>query len=220
MGLREEKKELQRSEILEVAITLFRKRGYDATRVQDIIERLRISEATFFNYFASKDEVLEEFALDQIEGYMTALRAEVAATDRGVPDRIKDLMRRLARAWSSDREFMSVVVTRSNLLRATGRLREKELRSYELLAELFRAGQARAEIRSDVDPLQLAELLTAMYTFTSVNWLTGWWGDVGESLDARLQRATGLFLESCSARQKRRGARSSQSTRRGAKSRK
>jgi hypothetical protein len=32
---------------------------------------------------------------------------------------------------------MSVVVTRSNILRATGRLREKELRSYELLAELF-----------------------------------------------------------------------------------
>ena len=55
MGLREEKKAEQRRAILDTAAALFRKRGYEETRVRDIVERLRISEVTFFNYFPTKD---------------------------------------------------------------------------------------------------------------------------------------------------------------------
>ena len=46
MGLREEKKTAQRRAILDAAVALFRRRGYEQTRVQDIIDRLRISEAS------------------------------------------------------------------------------------------------------------------------------------------------------------------------------
>lgn len=66
MGLREEKKERTRREILDTAIGLFRERGYDNTRIQDIIERIPISEATFFNYFPAKDTRLEAFVLDRV----------------------------------------------------------------------------------------------------------------------------------------------------------
>ena len=43
---------------MRAAAALFRKRGYEQTRVRDIIERLRISEVTFFNYFPSKDALI------------------------------------------------------------------------------------------------------------------------------------------------------------------
>ncbi len=46
MGLREEKKVEQRRAILDAAVALFRKRGYEQTRVQDIITRLRISRTS------------------------------------------------------------------------------------------------------------------------------------------------------------------------------
>lgn len=199
MGLREEKKEQQRREIMEAAIGLFHERGYDQTRVQDIIARLRISEGTFFNYFPSKDAILHAFAFEQVEQFTAVLRHELAARQRGVPDRLRELVRVIAQAFSADREFMAVVVTRSSLFSATGPLREKELRSYDLFAELFREGQARGEIRSDVDAMQLAEMLTGVYSFTAGNWLIGWWKDSTETLEARLLSAFDIFLEGCAA---------------------
>ena len=63
MSLREEKKAEQRRAILKTAAALFRKRGYEETRIRDIVERLRISEVTFFNYFPTKDALIMAFAV-------------------------------------------------------------------------------------------------------------------------------------------------------------
>src|SRR5260370_13832261 len=59
-GLRERKKARLRQQIVETAVKLFRKRGYEKTRVNDIVRTLEISQPTFFRYFPSKDAVLRE----------------------------------------------------------------------------------------------------------------------------------------------------------------
>src|SRR5712691_7175954 len=59
-GLRERKKARLRQQIVETAVKLFRKRGYEKTRVNDIVRILEISQPTFFRYFPSKDAVLRE----------------------------------------------------------------------------------------------------------------------------------------------------------------
>jgi AcrR family transcriptional regulator len=198
MGLREEKKTAQRRAILGAAIALFRRRGYEQTRVQDIIERLRISEATFFNYFPAKDALLREFALEQLDLSMAAVRNALAQHDRTVPDRFRDLMRMWAREWGTDREFYAIVATRSRMLSGPqGALREKSLRLYDLYEELFAEGQRRGEIRTDQMPLHLAEMLEGIVTIISGNWLVGWWKDRTESLEQRFMNAVNVFLDGC-----------------------
>src|ERR1700757_2861994 len=59
-GLRERKKARLRQQIIDTAIRLFRKHGYENTRVEDIVQILEISQPTFFRYFPSKDAVLRE----------------------------------------------------------------------------------------------------------------------------------------------------------------
>jgi AcrR family transcriptional regulator len=197
MGLREQKKEQQRSEILEAALALFRERGYDETRVHDIIERVGISEGTFFNYFPTKDSLLHEFAIDHIDLYRGILSYELEAKERSVAERIREVMRVAAQTIAQDREFQTVLYTRSNLFDSQGLLKEKTVRSYDLLTELFREGQERGEIRRDVEPLQLAETMTGIYHLTTINWLTGWLGEEAEGLEPRLLRAIDLFLDGC-----------------------
>ena len=198
MGLREEKKAEQRSAILKAAVALFRRRGYERTRVQDIIARLHISEATFFNYFPTKDALLEAFAEEQLDETATNLKILLGGQDRPVPDRIRDLMRLWAAAMSSDREFSAVLATRSQWLSApAGILREKALRNYELFEQLFAEGQRRGEIRRDQQPLQLAEMLEGIFTITAGNWLLGWWKDRTEALEPRLMAAVEVFLDGC-----------------------
>jgi AcrR family transcriptional regulator len=198
MGLREEKKVEQRRAILDAAVALFRKRGYEQTRVQDIIARLRISEATFFNYFPTKDALLYEFAVEDIERSTTAIRTELERHDRSVPDRIRNIMSSWLFGWASDRQFNALVVNRTRLLAGPrGELREKALRNYDLLAELFTEGQKRGEIRSDMEPLQLAEMLEGIFVITAGNWLFNWWKDDTGPLDERLMRAVNVFLDGC-----------------------
>ncbi len=198
MGLREEKKAEQRRAIIETAVSLFRERGYEQARVQDIIKRSRISEATFFNYFPKKEALLYEIAIDQIEESIAALKAELERHDCSVPDRLRSLVRQWAKGWESDRDFNALVVTRSGMLAgAPGLLREKELALYDLYRRLFAEGQKRKEIRADVAPLDLAEMLEGMLTIIAGNWLVGWWKDRKDPLEDRMMRAVEFFLEGC-----------------------
>ena len=60
LGLRERKKARLRQQIIETAVRLFRKQGYENTRIDDIVNILEISQPTFFRYFPSKDAVLRD----------------------------------------------------------------------------------------------------------------------------------------------------------------
>jgi AcrR family transcriptional regulator len=199
MGLREQKKERQRREIVEAALELFRERGYDETRVGDIVESIGISEATFYNYFSSKDLVLDELALAQVELFSETLRYQLAAEDRSVPDRIRETMDVAAKAIAADREFQTVLYTRSNLFHSDGVLRERTHDMYRLLTQLFVAGQHRGEIRKDADPTQLAEILIANYHLTTINWLIGWWNS-RQRLQPRIAAAIEIVLNGSRAR--------------------
>jgi AcrR family transcriptional regulator len=65
--LREQRRERNAREIQQTAISLFAERGYDAVTVEDIAREARISERTFFRYFASKDHLLVAEAGRRIE---------------------------------------------------------------------------------------------------------------------------------------------------------
>ena len=54
------KKYQKRKKILDKAWELFRKNGYEETKVEDITRELGVSKGSFYTYFKTKDEVLYE----------------------------------------------------------------------------------------------------------------------------------------------------------------
>nr|WSY57210.1 TetR/AcrR family transcriptional regulator [Streptomyces sp. NBC_00886] len=75
MGLRELKKEQTRTLIADTAWRLFADRGFDAVRVVEIAREARVSEATVFNYFPRKEDLL----YSRLEGFGERLAAAVDA---------------------------------------------------------------------------------------------------------------------------------------------
>jgi len=59
-ALRDRKKARQRVALLQAAAELFRERGYDRTRMEDIATLADVSTPTVYNYFATKQGVLVE----------------------------------------------------------------------------------------------------------------------------------------------------------------
>src|SRR5215469_830122 len=55
-----------RRRILEAAEALFDERGVAASRISEICERADVAEKTFFNHFASKQDLLRELAAEAL----------------------------------------------------------------------------------------------------------------------------------------------------------
>ncbi|KYF56398.1 TetR family transcriptional regulator, partial [Sorangium cellulosum] len=74
-GLRERKKERTRAQIIETAIDLFLKNGYEQTTLDEVLGAVEISRRTFFRYFESKEDLLIAWMDQLIEVAREAIRA-------------------------------------------------------------------------------------------------------------------------------------------------
>src|SRR5487761_1078495 len=166
-----------RQRLYESALDLFRQRGFDEARVIDVVEAADVSEATFYNYFPTKDAVLHAAAAEVKELYREVLSALVARGEEPALERVKELVRLIGEAFIADRELTSSLLGRTPLFfGSTGDDADLDRHNYALLAELFSQGQAAGEVEPSLDPLQLAEILTAVFMLTITNWVTNWWG--------------------------------------------
>lgn len=60
----------RRNEILDVAQELFYSKGFEQTSIQDIINTVGIAKGTFYHYFSSKNQLLDELVERMLEQTM------------------------------------------------------------------------------------------------------------------------------------------------------
>ncbi|MGH7710060.1 MAG: TetR/AcrR family transcriptional regulator [Gemmatimonadaceae bacterium] len=90
-ALNEQMREASRARILETALELFSEHGYDRTSIRMIAEAAGISQGLLYNYFASKDEVLEAI----VDQSMSDVQESFAIAEAGgsPAERIERLVR-------------------------------------------------------------------------------------------------------------------------------
>lgn len=201
MGLRHQKKQQMRRRLYESALELFRQQGFEGARVIDVVAAAQVSEATFYNYFPTKEAVLQAAATEVKELYGELLSALVAREDESALERLRELLRLIGAGFAADPELTSSLLGRTPLFfGSTGDAAALDRRNYALLAELFRQGQTRADIETSADPMQLAEIVTAIFMVTITNWITRWWGEEVDDLELRLMTALDTVLDGCRPR--------------------
>lgn len=191
-GLRERKKARLRQQIIDTSIRLFRKRGYENTRVEDIVQILEISQPTFFRYFPSKDAVLREVGRRGFSCIKEHLETELSS-NAGTEERLKHLYEGMAREVESDRPLWRAVV----LSGAMDPVRSPEMRRPEevtvnLLSDILAEGQKRKEITKRFPVAYLAEFMEGLYTTVVRRWAINLSGTQG--LSDRVRSAVDFFL--------------------------
>jgi AcrR family transcriptional regulator len=197
LGLRERKKARLRQQIIDTAIRLFRKNGYENTRIDDIVQALEISQPTFFRYFPTKDAVLRDVGLRGIECIAEQIRSELAS-DASTADRLHGLYASLARYTESNRPLWHAVV----LSGAMDPVRSPEMRQYDevavgLLREVLVQGQKRGEITREVPAVHLAEFMEGLYRTVVRHWIVGFSGP--SKLGDRVRSTVDFFLRGARA---------------------
>ncbi|HDR4734025.1 TPA: TetR/AcrR family transcriptional regulator [Bacillus cereus] len=75
--------EERRKEILETAERLFLTKGYTKTTVNDILKEIGIAKGTFYHYFKSKEEVMDEIIMRVIKEDVA--KAKVIVSNPNIP---------------------------------------------------------------------------------------------------------------------------------------
>lgn len=192
MGLRQRKKTRLRQQIIETSIKLFRRRGFENTRVDDIVGALEISQPTFFRYFPSKDAVLREVGERGFACIRDRLRSELS-TPATTGDRLRRLYVSMAREVEADRKLWEAVV----LSGAMDPVRSAEMRGHEeatvsLLREILAQGQKAGEITRDFPIVHLAEFMEGLYSTVVRQWAVDMTGP--HKLTDRVRSAVEFFL--------------------------
>jgi AcrR family transcriptional regulator len=191
-GLRERKKARLRQQIIETAIRLFRKQGYEKTRIDDIVKILEISQPTFFRYFPSKDAVLRDVGKLGFECIAERLKSELSSK-ADTAERLHHLYHAMALEAEADRPLWKAVV----LSGAMDPVRSPEVREVEGVAisrlrEILAQGQERGEITSAFPVVHLAEFMEALYHTVVRQWTVDLTGP--HKLTERVDSAVEFFL--------------------------
>lgn len=73
LKIREKQRAERRQQILECGLDMIVSRGFEATKIRDIADRLQISVGLFFNYFESKEKLYEELVKIGLSGPASVL---------------------------------------------------------------------------------------------------------------------------------------------------
>ena len=193
VGLRERKKARLRQQIIDTSIRLFRSRGYESTRVEDIVQVLEISQPTFFRYFPSKDAVLREVGRRGYSCIMEHLQTQLSS-EATTAERLMRMYEGMAGEVESDRPLWRAVVLSGAMdpVRCP-EMRQPEETAVSLLREILTEGRKRGEITNAFPVGHLAEFMEGLYTTIVRRWAVDLSGP--HSLRERVRSGVEFFLQ-------------------------
>jgi AcrR family transcriptional regulator len=198
-GLRERKKQQTRETIARVAFDLFVTRGFDAVPIVEVARQADVSEATVFNHFPTK----EDLVYDRFEVFERSLLD--AVRDRGptlsIPAAFRAFLTRTHGALGSkDPAVAQRLINITRVVTGSPALLSRERQIYDdytraLAALIAEETHARPD---DVEPWVLANALIgvhrALVDFVRGNVLAGRTGpNLVRRVRAQLDKATALL---------------------------
>jgi AcrR family transcriptional regulator len=159
-----------RERLFRSALALFAKKGFAETTVEDITNAADVGKGTFFNYFPSKEHILLAFgdmqyaklrsAVDEARNTSTPMPVFLRSLGQRMteePTRHPEILRTLLQA------FLSSTPVRHAML-------DQQKRALNLHSEMIALGQKRGEIRSDLAPMEIAEVFRQCIFGTLLLW--------------------------------------------------
>jgi AcrR family transcriptional regulator len=159
--------------VLAAAISLFIRKGYDATSIGDIAESLNLTKSAIYHHVASKEQLLSE-ALDEALAELEAAVADATVGTGSADDRLRGVVRRSVEVLVEHQPAVTLLL-RVHGNSETERSAQRRRRSIDTqLADLVRQAIDEGALRRDLNPDLVSRLIFGM-----VNSLVEWYRATG-----------------------------------------
>ncbi len=159
-GLRRRKRERTADRIYSAAVRLFTERGFENVTVQDITDAAHVGKGTFFNYFPTKEAVLNRFLEEYGEDVREFAEALPPGLDPG--ESLGALVAFLGSRILEDVALSRLVLlasVRSRVLGEGNRAASTDFRG--AVGVVLARGQAEGSVRRDIPPDRMAEYMVS-----------------------------------------------------------
>jgi len=151
------------SKIIQTALDIFSKNGYRGTTMDDIAKELGVSKGALYSYFKSKDDILKEI----FQSNHQILREIFCKSLDG-----QDYMQTMEKAYKlitqKYHEFIhasfEIFALASHDKDIRKIMREDHEKDIQVMHEFVQNLMEKGNIRTDIDPRTMAQLLDALFT--------------------------------------------------------
>ncbi len=186
----ERRKREVREKILAAAFDLFLAQGVAATTIEEICERADVANRTFFNHFATRQDMIRALSERRLANLHDVF---FDRGDEAIPARLigvfDDIAAALVKSGDTYREMIG------EMLATGGYGIQRGFNLHDTFVELVKAGVARGEIGTRHSPETLADIIVGALSGGIVNWTV----DRTYSLETNLHNLATALAELLSA---------------------
>lgn len=161
----------KREKLLDAGIFRFSLNGIDGTRVEDITKQAGVAKGTFYTYFKSKEDMLEQIMEINMEKY-TGLFITIRKVDLDFEGKVKTYLRARFKRFAEDPKFFYMILS----LRKNGEigvlhtLKNKLGRRGDKLIKLFfkeNIEEVKEEYRNELDII-CPSITASLFTYQDI----------------------------------------------------
>ena len=178
--------------ILDAAVRVFARRGFNGCRVSDIADEAGVAYGLVYHYFRSKDEILDTLFLERWNVMLDVIR-ELDGQPLAPRQKLHAITSFIVDSYRHDPDLMKVIIVEvTRAANSFGRTHLPKIReAYDLIADIVADAQRDGEFKSTISP-QFA----AMAFYGAIEQvLTGWIFAVLPQSPDELEEAKALVVE-------------------------
>ena len=168
--------------ILQTAFKGFVEHGFDNVSLNELIKRTGLTKGAFYYYFKNKKELLREIHERYLYQYVDRSIEELSSVEGTMTQKLESIADSIIRMHLNvfNEADMDLNPKKIFLLFQNGTEKDPELQKREkkrndkiiaILINIIKTGKKENEIRNDVDPAMIAEMISLLVDGVRSKWL-------------------------------------------------
>lgn len=168
--------------VMAAAVEVMSERGYAATTIQEVADRVGVLKGSLYHYFSSKEELLFR-VLEESYQQNAEIVARAKATDAGALEELMEYLRQAAAWHLANVQRANIFFSESRHLTGVRRDKAREdSRNYvRYIQDLLDKARADGDVREDLDVR-----LVTRFVLGALNSVRSWPSRSGEQIPAEI----------------------------------
>ncbi|MGS2776403.1 TetR/AcrR family transcriptional regulator [Robertmurraya sp. GLU-23] len=168
---REQNKAITKNMLTTAAMELFKIQEYQKTTIDEIVKKAGVSKPTFFAYFKSKEQILYEFDLNQLESFKIYMK-ELMNKQEDVFNNFRNSIVDMATVLHTTPMFTQNLM---HLVTINEEYKELLMKMFDLFKsiteEVIEYGQQHSMVTTDIPSDVISKDIINIYIGSLVNWV-------------------------------------------------